>query len=76
MSMSDHKPTPTGAEVDYGQALRWVRMVRRCLPEAKIHWVEADQTFCQCGQTERLRQAMPPLTRKSWNRRSDENELN
>jgi hypothetical protein len=54
--MHEQKPSPNAeTEFDYGKALRLARTVRRCLPEVNIHWVEAEQTHCQCGKTARLR---------------------
>ena len=72
--MNEPKPPTIDTDLDYGQALRWVRMVKRCLPEAKIHWVEANQTFCQCGETERLRQATRLSTGKSFVAPMDETD--
>lgn len=52
--MNNQTPSANEADVDCGKALRFVRHVRRCLPEINVHWVEAGYPRCQCGKVERL----------------------
>lgn len=41
--------------LDYGEALRKAKTIRRCLPAAGIHWIEPGDEHCQCGKTATLR---------------------
>ena len=52
--MNNQSSSPSETDLDYGKALRFLRHVRRCLPDAHIHWVEAEHPRCQCGKVERL----------------------
>ena len=51
--MNNQNSSPSETDLDNGKALRFVRSVRRCLPDAHIHWVEAEHPRCQCGKIER-----------------------
>ncbi len=49
--MDEQDAQPHTPQLDYGEALRKVRAMRRCLPAIGIHWIKAGHQHCQCGKT-------------------------